>query len=200
MTRESLDPDALERPPIVNRTSAVPDQPFLPFRVGQGRHVPDFLPIGGSTLVRQTSSTHGKAGYITTDAREISATLSRLKSKLDSNVAQFAYHEFQTSKKAETLIISYGVTARAAKAACSELKQQGQPVSLLILKTLWPVPEKVISKAARNIKRIVVVEMNLGQYVREIGHLLPDKRIDFVGQMNGQLIDPQQIKETIVNG
>ncbi len=200
MTRESLDPDALERPSAVDRTTAAPDQPFLPFGVGKGRHVPDFLPIGGSTLVRQTSSTHGKTGYITTDSGEIAAVLRRLKSKLDLNVDQFSYHESLTSKNAETLIISYGVTARAAKAVYKELKGQGQPVALLVLKTLWPVPEKVICKTSQNIKRIVVVEMNLGQYVHEIERLLPGKRIDFVGQMNGQLIDPQKIKATIVNG
>ncbi len=125
MTRESLDPNALERPPLVDRTTAGPDQPFLPFRVDQGRHVPDFLPIGGGTLVRQTSSTHGKTGYITTDSGEIAATLSRLKSKLDTCVDQFSFHESLTTKNAETLIISYGVTARAAKAAYSELEQQG---------------------------------------------------------------------------
>ena len=200
MTRESFDPVALERPPLVDRARAAPDKPFLPFRIGKGQHVPDFLPIGGSTLVRQTSSTHGKTGYITTDSSEISATVSRLKSKLDSSVDQFSYHEFLTSKKAETLIISYGVTARAATAVFKELKAQGEPVSLLVLKTLWPVPEKVIRKASQNIKRIVVVEMNLGQYVHEIERLLPDQRIDFVGQMNGQLLEPQKIKETIVNG
>ena len=32
--------------------------------------------------------------------------------------------------------------ARAAKAACRLEKQQGNPVSLLVLKTLWPVPER----------------------------------------------------------
>ena len=200
MTRESFDPDALERPPIVDRATAAPDQPFLPFQVGKGQHVPDFLPIGGSTLVRQTSSTHGKTGYITTDSAEIAAILSRLKSKLDSSIDQFSFHEYLKSKNAETLIISYGVTARAAKAAYKELKGQGERVSLLVLKTLWPIPEKVIRKASRNIRRIVVAEMNLGQYVHEIERLLPAKRIDFVGQMNGQLIGPQKIKETVVNG
>jgi 2-oxoglutarate ferredoxin oxidoreductase subunit alpha len=200
MTRESLDPNALERPPIVDRTTAGSDQAFLPFRVDKGRHVPNFLPIGGRTLVRQTSSTHGKTGYITTDSGEIAATLSRLKSKLDSKVDQFSFHESLTTKNAQTLIITYGVSARAAKAVYSELIGQGGSVSLLVLKTLWPVPETVIRKASRNIKRVVVVEMNLGQYVHEIERLLPDKRIDFVGRMNGQLIGPQKIKEMVVNG
>ncbi len=200
MTRESFDPEALEQPPLVDRATAATDQPFLPFRIGKSRQVPDFLPIGGSTLVRQTSSTHGKTGYITTNSGEIAATLIRLKSKLDSSVDQFSYYESLTSQNAETLIIAYGVTARAAKAVYRELKQQGRPVSLLVLKTLWPIPEKVIRNTSQNIKHIVVVEMNLGQYVHEIERLLPDRRIDFVSQMDGQRIDPPRIKEAVVNG
>jgi 2-oxoglutarate ferredoxin oxidoreductase subunit alpha len=43
----------------------------------------------------------------------------------------------------------------------------------------------------------VVVEMNMGQYVREIRRLLPGKQVDFFGQMNGDLIKPEQIREVI---
>jgi 2-oxoglutarate ferredoxin oxidoreductase subunit alpha len=42
--------------------------------------------------------------------------------------------------------------------------------------------------------------MNLGQYVREIERILPDSRIDFYGQMDGRLITPLKIKETVING
>jgi 2-oxoglutarate ferredoxin oxidoreductase subunit alpha len=57
----------------------------------------------------------------------------------------------------------------------------------------------VIRKAARNARRIVVVEMNLGQYVREIRRILPQIPIVFCGQMDGQLITPTRIKEAINN-
>jgi 2-oxoglutarate ferredoxin oxidoreductase subunit alpha len=97
-------------------------------------------------------------------------------------------------------MITYGVTARAAKAVYKELIGNGDPVALLVLKTLWPLPDAVIRQAARNVRRVVVVEMNLGQYVHEIERLLPKQRIDFIGQMNGQLITPKKIAERIVNG
>jgi 2-oxoglutarate ferredoxin oxidoreductase subunit alpha len=67
------------------------------------------------------------------------------------------------------------------------------------LKTLWPVPEDVIRQAARDARRIVVVEMNLGQYVREIERILPQKPIVFCGQMDGRLITPARIEEAIDN-
>ena len=76
-------------------------------------------------------------------------------------------------------------------------KADGHPISLLILKTLWPVPAKLIREQSRDVKRVVVLEMNLGQYVREVKRVLPGKRVDFFGQMDGRLINPRQIKEVI---
>lgn len=197
MTRESIDLQKLDTPAIIERSAAPSDQPLLPFGVTKGQQVPNFLPIGHKVLVRQTSSTHGADGYITTDSAAIAGNQKRLKTKLLSAIDRFSYHELYRTKNAETLLIAYGVSARAVKAVFKAQKQQGKPISLLILKTLWPVPEKVIQQAARHAKRIVVVEMNLGQYVREIQRILPDKPIDFCGQMDGQLITPERIKEAV---
>jgi len=62
------------------------------------------------------------------------------------------------------------------------------------------VPEELIKEKAKHVKRVVVVEMNLGQYVREIERILPDKSIDFFGQMDGRLISPKQIAKVLAHG
>jgi 2-oxoglutarate ferredoxin oxidoreductase subunit alpha len=199
MTRESIDLDGLEIPDIIERTRAPFDKPFLPFQTQTGQAVPGFLPIGDRVLVRQTSSTHGADGYITTDPDEIAKNQQRLKKKLASAIDQLTFHESLAVDGADTLLMTYGVTTRAARAAIKGKNRQGKPVSLLALKTLWPVPEHLIVQAARDVKRVIVVEMNLGQYVREIKRILPQKQIDFLGQMDGRLITPAQIMEAIDN-
>ncbi len=200
MTRESVDVDVLEIPEIVNRTAPPAGRPFLPFQASEGQTVCDFLPIGGNVPVRQTSSTHGENGYITTDQAEIERILLRLKAKLESAVDSFSFFELFSADQSDTLIVAYGVTARAAKSVYKELRDTDKGVHLLILKTLWPLPEDVIRRAAETVKRVVVVEMNLGQYVREIERILADKKIDFCGQMDGWLISPEKIKEAVTNG
>ena len=200
MTRESVDLDALQIPEIVNRATWPGGTKFLPFQVHDDQCVPDFLPIGGKVLVRQTSSTHGVNGYITTDHNEIAGIINRLKTKIHSAVDEFSFYETYTVKNSETLIISYGVTSRAAKSVFNKLKNTDRPVSLLVLKTLWPMPETVIRRAARDFKQVMVVEMNLGQYIHEIERILPDKTIKFLAQMDGRLITPHAIKEKIFHG
>jgi 2-oxoglutarate ferredoxin oxidoreductase subunit alpha len=200
MTRESVDLDAIQRPEIVNRTAPSPGKPFLPFGVPEGGSVPHFLAIGDRILVRQTSSTHGADGYITTDYNEIGGNQERLKAKLESAVDRFSFHEAFMAQEADTLLVTYGVTARAAKEVRKVLAADGIPISLLILKTLWPVPEALIRDKAEKVKRVVVVEMNTGQYVGEVKRVLGDKKVDFFGQMDGRLISPNQIREVIRHG
>ena len=200
MTRETIDLDALQIPELVNRRPADAGKPFRPFEAGSGSLSPDFLPIGNERLVRQTSSTHGPEGYITTDAGQISANQERLERKLKSAISSFSFHEAIEQSEAETLVITYGVTTRAAKEAVMEMNGDGTPVALLALKTLWPVPEELIRSKAGPHQRIVIFEMNMGQYVREIERVLCGKEIVFYGQMDGDLIKPEQIKEVIANG
>ncbi len=200
LTRESVDLNAINPPDIINRRYADNTGAYLPFDTGGENRAPDFLPIGGKTIVRQTSSTHGKNGYITTDAKEIQRFQERLENKIVRYIADFTFYEHYDSPGADTLIIAYGVTGRAAKTARKNLSESNIFVSSLILKTLWPVPEDLIREKGKRFRRVVVVEMNPGLYVREIRRCLPGKEVEFIGRMNGELITPEEIGEVIVNG
>jgi 2-oxoglutarate ferredoxin oxidoreductase subunit alpha len=197
LTKESVDLDFLGSPALIDRAGPLEGEPFLPFKILPGKNVPGFLPIGSKIPVRQTSSTHGVDGYITTNPDEIEAMNERMKCKIEADVDRFSFAEAMIEPEASTMILAYGVTARAARAAYKELKSEGKPVSLLILKTLWPVPEGLIRQHAAEVNRVVVVEMNLGQYVREIERTLNDKKVEFFGRMDGQLLKPNQIKEMV---
>ncbi len=49
-------------------------------------------------------------------------------------------------------------------------------------------------------ERILVVEMNLGQYVHEVRRVLCGTRVDFYGKMDGRLIAPGEIVEEVLRG
>jgi len=199
MTKESVDLEALEDPGRVDREPSPAGSPYLPFAVPEGGQVPYFEPIGGDILSRQTSSTHGPNGYITADPHEIESNVERLRNKLVQAVDDFTHYELLAADDTDTLVITYGITTRAAKTVYHRSQASAKPFALLSLKTLWPVPEKKIIEISRNYKRIVVVEMNLGQYVREIERVLAGKEVIFFGQMNGKLITPAQIERTVSN-
>jgi len=200
MTRESIDIRNLNFPEIESRKTASSANGFQPFTVHSNTGVPDFLPIGSNIPVRQTSSTHGPDGYITNDPIVIEMNRIRLAGKLKNISSDHLFYEAHPEQDATTLIITYGVTARSARQAQREEKQSGKPFSLLILKTLWPVPQDLIQEHARGMEKVIVVEMNLGQYVREVERILPNIPVLFLGQMNGSLISPTHIKEFLNHG
>ncbi len=199
MTRETIDLDALNLPAVETRRMAEATDRFRPFSASRNRPVPAFLPIGGACIVRQTSSTHGPDGYITTDPETIANSQDRLTRKIISDLGDFTYYDFRETPSAKTLVITYGVTARAVGDAVADLASRGQSASLIILKTLWPVPEALLRTRAKGYERIVVIEMNQGQYVREIERVLAPRQVSFYGQMNGELIAPERIREAIAD-
>jgi len=200
MTRETVDLEKVEKPGVTDRALPL-SAPFLPFGTRSGQDVPDFLPIGGTVPVRQTSSTHGPDGFITTDPREIRAGVERLQRKIESQVDTFSYYDLEGAPGAGTLLLTYGITSRAARAAARLFfEETGRRISILVLKTLWPVPEKVVRAAAREAERVLVVEMNLGQYVGEVRRVLCGKRVDFFGRMDGRLIRPLEILAEVRRG
>lgn len=58
----------------------------------------------------------------------------------------------------------------------------------------------VSSMTASRFTRVVMTEMKPGQYIKEFRELLPDKKINFLGQMNREMIKPDQNNEIISHG
>lgn len=195
LTKESFDLDSVTMPEIIER-KMFSGKNYLPFAASPGE-APHFLPIGGSTLVRQTSSTHGPDGYITNDPLLIADNQERLRQKILGAQQRITLFEEDLDEGHNTLIISYGVTARAVGDACATLRKKGHPVSSLTLKTLWPVPEELLLEKAMPFKRILVVEMNLGQYINEVRRVLGSQKVEFLGKMDGVLISPKKIMEVL---
>lgn len=142
---------------------------------------------------RVTSSTHGKDNYITTDPEVIEQAINGLERKLVSATDDIADCKLEGDVTDAILLIVYGVTSRAARDAIALLLEDGLRVSLLVLKTLFPVPEKHITKAITGREKVIVIEMNRGQYVHEIERLSGNIPVSFLGQMNGDLIEPETI-------
>ena len=77
-------------------------------------------------------------------------------------------------------------------------RRGGINVSALTVYSLWPVPEKAILEALTGIKRVVVVELNLGQYRREIERIVKDdQEVIGVHRVDGELITPEEILERV---
>jgi len=97
------------------------------------------------------------------------------------------------------LVISYGITARAVEEAVQAARRTSQGVSTLTLQSLWPVPENAIRSAFDGVERIIVAELNLGEYRHEIERIAGDRRVVGLNRVDGELISPEQILSAIAD-
>ena len=197
MTRESVDLAQLGETEQTRRTHPQPGSELPAMQSTADVHVPPLLPIGGAQLVRQTSSTHGPDGYITTDPDQIHARIQRLAGKLHGAESDLSIYELDQQPQADCLLITYGVTSRAAREAVDHGRNNGMRINHLVLKTLYPVPETLLRHTIAPVSQVIVVEMNSGQYVREIERLSGAKPVIFYGRMDGELITPATIGEVL---
>ncbi len=90
----------------------------------------------------------------------------RVKTKMLEAAMNYRFYEYLKNDQADTLLIAYGIVFRVILPLKKEFSLF-KPVSL------FPVLEKEIQAAASGHKRIVVIEMNDGQYRGEIQKVLP---------------------------
>ncbi|MBD3178526.1 MAG: hypothetical protein GF417_02450, partial [Candidatus Latescibacteria bacterium] len=155
--------------------------------------VPKFMPLGeNSNQVRITASTHDQMGLLKKATPESLENTERLSRKIDENISRYNDYQLEENENADTLIVTYGITSYAARDAVGILGSGGIDVSLLIVKTLFPVSEEVIDIINRY-RRVIVAEENLtGQYRTVLWGETGDRKVSGVNAI-GRMVTPQEI-------
>ena len=101
---------------------------------------------------------------------------------------------------AEICIVAFGIASRVAKNAINEARSQGIKVGLIRPITLWPFPEKVISKAADKVKSFISVELSMGQMIEDVRLAVNGKApVTLCNRSGGMIPTPEQVLEAIKN-
>ena len=177
----------------VSEMTETPDWPEVPDEsVGE---LLDPYRVNGK-IHHYTGSSHTEEGHITKDPSIIADLNERLRQKIESRVDELSLVKSDLDDRADTLILSYGISARSMEAAVNQLRAKGEKVSALTVYSLWPIPEKKILEYLTDVKRIIIPEMNHGQYRQEIERLT-NGTIELVGvnRVDTFLITPEEIVE-----
>lgn len=190
MTERSFDLGALGDVEPIRRTSYADAAAYQPYAAGPDG-VPPFLPIGDDGhQVRMTASTHDQHGILRHSTPEALANTRRLSAKVRVNTPALYYLEEREG--AETLIVTYGITAGAAREAVQRLAERGEIVSLLVARTLVPIPDAYYAIIARY-RRVVFAEENLqGQFSSMVFGDRRPGNVRFVGDI-GHMVTPDEI-------
>jgi 2-oxoglutarate ferredoxin oxidoreductase subunit alpha len=158
---------------------------------------PSLAPIGGADLVRFTGSTHDERGFLTKDPPTVERLNEHLAAKIERHRDEIEQVEADLAPGAPTLLVSYGVTAGAQREAVRAARAGGRRVSSIVVQSLWPVPERALAAAFEGIERIVVAELNQGQYRREIERLAGGRDVVGLQRVDGRLLSADEFAEAI---
>jgi 2-oxoglutarate ferredoxin oxidoreductase subunit alpha len=99
---------------------------------------------------------------------------------------------------AEMIAVAYGTTARIAKGAINQLREQGLRVGLLRPITVWPFPNEIIRELSKKVKRFIALEMSTGQMVEDVRLALEGRaEVLFYGRPGGIIPEPDEFAHVI---
>lgn len=140
---------------------------------------------------------HDFSGHPTEDAVMCQNLIERLFNKVEAHIDEIEMYEEFMLDDADIMIIAYGSLALSAKEAIHRLREEGIKVGMFRPITLWPSPEKRIKELCDKIEKVLVTELNMGQYIQEIERVSQRRDFTTLFKANGRPIAPLEIIEKI---
>jgi 2-oxoglutarate ferredoxin oxidoreductase subunit alpha len=191
MREKVIVPHQVER--VDRPKPAVAPGEYLPFDADE-TGVPAMADIGSLYRSKIPPFLHDKMGVYGPSVEERSFLLRRLHNKILAHLDEILMNEEIMLDDAETVVFSYGITARAAKAAVRAARSEEIKVGLFRPITVWPFPRESLEQVAKRVGKVVVVEENFGQLVCEVERACRGNvEVHLVSQDNGLLITPNKI-------
>ena len=87
--------------------------------------------------------------------------------KITSNIDKISLTESYKLDDAEIVIIAYGLPVRTSYRAVDLARKEGIKVGIFRLITIWPFPDKKVKETVKNVKAVIVPELNYTGVIAE---------------------------------
>lgn len=140
------------------------------------------------------SRKHNFMSSLEMEAQEMELRNRQMQQKYRAIEAVEARYEELYTEDADLIIVAFGSAARISKGAVEQLRQEGIKVGLFRPQTLWPFPEQRLRELADGCKRMLSVELNEGQMVRDVRYAVEGRcPVSFFGHSGGVMTSPEEI-------
>jgi len=122
----------------------------------------------------------------------------KLKRTYDSITRKEVKYESYLTDDADYVLVAYGTSARICRSAIGELRKEGIKAGLFRPISLWPYPYTELKQISEKAKKVLTVEMSLGQMVEDVRLAVEnDKKVDFYGRTGGMLPESEEIMRKV---
>jgi 2-oxoglutarate/2-oxoacid ferredoxin oxidoreductase subunit alpha len=182
---------------VQRRRPTVPPEQYLPYEPDVDL-VPAMAIAGEGYRFHVTGLTHDERGYPVMTAEAQDRLVRRLVDKIRVNRKDIIRLDEVETEDADVVVCAYGITARVARRAVQQARDEGIRAGLLRMVTVWPFAEDRIRELAQKVKAFVVPEINYGQIVLEVERCAGGMaKTLLLPHMGGSVHRPEVILEAI---
>jgi len=182
---------------VQRRRPTVPPGKYWPYQP-ESDLVPPMAIAGEGYRFHVTGLTHDERGYPEMTAAAQERLVRRLVDKIRLNRKDIINYEEVGTEDAEVVVCAYGITARVARRAVQQARDEGIRAGLLRLITVWPFAEDRVRELSQQVKAFLVPEINYGQIVLEVERCAGGRaKTLLLPHMGGGMHQPQTILEGI---
>lgn len=149
---------------------------------------------GGPYVFRINGTTHDEDGAPCISPSNADKFIRHYTEKITRNLEDITIvNQFQM-EDAEYAIITFGCSARSARAAIKPARARGIKVGVVQLVTVWPFPDALVEGICSRMKAILVPELNLGQLIGEVRRISRGSvPVVGVNKIDSEIITPDEI-------
>ncbi|MGA1941373.1 2-oxoglutarate synthase subunit alpha [Arcobacter sp. YIC-310] len=140
---------------------------------------------------------HGPTGHPTEDADTCDALMKRLFTKVDAHTDELELNEEYMLEDADIMIIAYGSVSLGVTEAINRLRAEGLKVGMFRPLTIWPSPAERIKELMGKFDKVLVTELNMGQFADEVQRVSGRSDFDTLFKVNGRPLSPLEIIEKV---
>ena len=183
---------------VIERAKPTGDpKDYRPFNVATNDVVP-LAAYGDGYSHLLCGLSHDDTGFPVNSTENTANVMRHLVGKIEDNIEDIESWEEYRLSDADVVVISIGIVSRSAKYAIDIAREEGIKVGLFRPITLWPFPGKRFSEVCKDARKVISVEMNLGQ-LSEIAKEYVDTEKKFVAvtQSDGTIVRAEKILDAI---
>jgi 2-oxoglutarate ferredoxin oxidoreductase subunit alpha len=140
---------------------------------------------------------HGPTGHPTEDADTCDALMKRLFKKVDAHTDELELNEEYMLDDADIMIVAYGSVSLGVTEAINRLRAEGVKVGMFRPLTIWPSPAERIKELMAKFDKVLVTELNMGQFADEVQRVSGRSDFDTLFKVNGRPLSPLEIIEKV---
>ena len=179
------------------RTSVTPGTDYHPYFPRKDGRLP-MSDFGGEHRYNVTGLFHDMWGFPTDKPEVVHNLMRHLIDKIEAQSKHICKTKQYFLEDAETVLISYGASARTALEIVNSSRMRDRKIGLLELQTIWPFPKEIVAEICNQAERVIVVEMNMGQVLEQVrANVKTPEKVYLCNRYDGNLVNLDDVKNVL---